>query len=346
MNRLPRRFFSGRRSSGRFFSGRLAAALLAPLLLVACTGTTEPQSTTRLGLVNGGGSELRTVTPGLTSGDVTRPVNSAVDVEVLPGGSQLMVAFRDRIEQQNASLGGASTLNTPAGVKPCYVRLRASSARDRFAALSDCGSGAAEQLVVYRSDGSLAFFATLPPPTPSSSDLSRFAVTADQAVWLARPATGGGSELIRTDENGVKVVTNPPLSATVYDLAMRGNVLYAATDSGVRQVNLADATLSQTVALPALANRLYGSDRLLGAWLSGAGSQSLTIWDGTNSGVAALPSDLRDLTFAPDGNAYALTGSTLTGLDTVLGLSQGTWRPTDVATGLNDARAVTWLTAP
>ena len=345
MNRLPRRFF------GNFFfdhrlPGRSLAALLPALLLAACTGTTEPQATARLGLVNAGGAELRTVTPGLTSSDVSQPVNGAVDMEVLPGGSQLMVAFRDHIELRNASLGSASTLSTPVGVTPCYVRLRASSARDRFAALSDCGSGAAEQLVVYRSDGSLAFFATLPPPTPSSSDLSRFAVTADQAVWLARPATGGGSELIRTDATGVKVVTNPPLSAVVYDLAMLGSVLYAATDSGVRQVNLADATLSQSVALPGAANRLYGSDRLLGAWLSGAGSQALTIWDGTRSGAAAFPNDLRDLTFAPDGNAYALTGSTLTRLDTVLGLNQGNWQATDVATGLNDARAVTWLTAP
>ena len=111
-------------------------------------------------------------------------------------------------------------------------------------------------------------------------------------------------------------------------------------------MNLADATLSQTVAIPVLANRLYGSDRLLGAWLQGSGSQGLTIWDGTRSGVAAYPNDLRDLTFAPDGNAYLLTGNALTGLDTVFGLSQGTWQPTDVATGLNDARAVTWLTAP
>jgi hypothetical protein len=337
---------SARRPTALLAPQLLLAALLAPLLLVACTGTTEPQSGTRLGLVNAGGAELRTVTPGLPSGDVTLPVNTAVDVEVLPGGSQLMVAFRDHIELRDASLGSAVTLAAPAGVTPCYVRLRASAARDRFAALSDCGSGAAEQLVVYRSDASLAFFATLPPPTPSSSDLSRFAVTSDQAVWLARPATGGGSDLIRADQNGVQVLTNPPLSAAVYDLATRGTLLYAATDSGVRQINLADASLSQTVAIPALANRLYGSDRLLGAWLSGAGSQALTIWDGVRSGVAAYPSDLRDLTFAPDGNAYALTGTTLTSLDTVLGLTQGTWRPTEVANGLNDARALTWLTAP
>ncbi|WP_424950631.1 hypothetical protein [Deinococcus sp.] len=333
---------------------RLAPLLLAPLLLTACTGTTEPQLSARLGLVNLGGAELRTVTPGGVASDTVQAASRAADLEVLPGGSQVMVAFRDHIELRDASLGSASTLAAPAGLTPCYVRLRASPARDRIAALSDCGSGAAEQLVVYRSDATLAFIATLPPPTPSSSDLSRFTVTTNQAVWLARPATGGGSELIRADENGVQVVTNPPLSATVYDLAMRGGAMYAATDNGVRQVNFTEGTtttsataaLSQATVMSTLANRLYGSDRLLGAWLSGAGSQGLTVWDGTRTGVAAYPSDLRDLTFAPDGNAYALTGTALTRLDTVLGLNQGNWQPTDVASNLNDARAVTWLTAP
>ena len=329
---------------------RLAPLLLAPLLLLACTGTTEPESTARLGLINAGGAQLRTVTPGAATGDTVQTVTGAVDLEVLPSGTQMVVAFRDHLELRDASLGNVTPLPVPTGVTPCYVRLRTSPARDRIAALSDCGNGAAEQLVVYRSDGTLAFTATLPPPSPTSSDLSRFAVTTGQAVWLARPATGGGSELIRADENGVQVVTNPPLSVTIYDLAMRGSNLYAATNLGVRQVSLTEATLSQTAPFPNLAQlpvtRLYGSERLLGAWLSDLGSQPLIIWDGTTSSAAAYPTDLRDLTFAPDGNAYALTGSTLTRLDTVLGLSRGTWQPTDVATGLSDARAVTWLTAP
>ena len=319
-------------------------ALLAPLLLVACTGTTEPQPSARLGVVNAGGAELRVVTPG--AADLPLAVGGAVDLEVLPGGSRLLIAFADHIELRDASLGGLVTLPTPAGVTPCYVRLRASPARDRVAALSDCGQGAAQQLVVYRSDGSLAFVATLPPPSPTRSDLSRFTVTGGQAVWLARPATGGGSELIRADENGVQVVTNPPLNANVSDLAMRGGSLYAATDSGVREVSLQDGSLSQTVALATVANRLYGSDRLLGAWLSGAGSQALIIWDGTRSGAAFFTSDLRDLSFAPDGNAYALTSSTLTRLDTVTGLNQSGWQSSEVGSGLNDARAVTWLIGP
>ena len=328
----------------RLFLKPTILALLAPLLLAACTGTTEPQPSARLGLINAGGAELRVVTPGEAA--LVQPVSGAVDLEVLPGGSRLLIAFKDRAELRDASLGSVTALPTPAGVTPCYVRLRASPARDRIAALSDCGQGAAQQLVVYRSDGSLAFVATLPPPSPTSSDLSRFAVTTGQAVWLARPATGGGSELIRADENGVQVVTNPPLNANVSDLAMRGSSLYAATDSGVREVSLSDGSLSQNVALNTGANRLYGSDRLLGAWLSGAGSQALTIWDGTRSGAASYPSDLRDLSFAPDGHAYALTGSTLTRLDTVTGLNQNGWQSSEVASGLNDARAVTWLTGP
>ncbi|WP_188964670.1 hypothetical protein [Deinococcus aquiradiocola] len=317
--------------------------LLAPLLLAACTGTTEPQSTTSVALVNAGGTELRVVTPGTATGPRVS-TTGAVDAEVLPGGSQLVVAFTDHVELRDAALGSVRTLTAPTGITPCYVRLRASPARDRVAALSDCGSGAAQSLVMYRSDGSLAFVATLSPPSPSTPDLSRFAVTTDQAVWLARPATGGGSELLRADQDGVKIVTNPPLSATVYDLAMRGSSLYAATNTGVRQVSLTDGSLSQSTVLNGVPTRLYGSDRLLAAWLSGTGNQALTVWNGTTSGVASYFTDLRDVTFAPDGNAYALTGTTLTQLDTVLGLSQGTWKATDVATGLNDARAATWLT--
>ncbi len=325
---------------------RLLPTLLAPLLLVACTGTSEPQSTSRLALINAGGSQLRSVTPSAPGTDAVQAVSGATDLEVLPGGSKVMVAFRDHIELRDAALASATTLAAPAGVTPCYVRLRASAARDRIAALSDCGSGAAEQLVVYRSDGSLAFSATVPPPSPTSSDLSRFALTSDQAVWLARPAIGGGSELFRADQNGIRVVTVPPLSTTVYDLATRGDVLYAATDGGVREVLRDSGTLSAQTALAVRADRLYGGDRLLGAWLSNTGPQPLTIWDGATSGVAAYLTDARDLTFAPDGNAYALTGTALTQLDTVLGLRQGSWRPTDVATGLNDAGAVTWLTVP
>jgi hypothetical protein len=322
--------------------------LLAPLLLTACTGTTEPQTSARVALINGGGTQLRTVTPGAAAGDVTQPVSGAVGLEALPGGSQLTLAFRDHLELRDAALApvGAARLPLPAGFRACFVRLRASPARDRVAALSDCGSGAQQQLVVYRSDGSLAFTADVPPPSPSSSDLSRFAVTTGQAVWLTRPALGGGYELLRADENGIRVVTAQALSINVYDLAMLGSTLYAATDSGTRPVNLNDGTLGEPTGIKAQVNRVYGGDRVLGAWLSGVGSQPLNIWDGVTTGVAAYPSDLRDVTFTPDGNAFALSGTALTQFDVVLGLRQSLWQPTDVAGPLNDARAVTWLTAP
>ncbi|ULH14736.1 hypothetical protein MF271_12095 [Deinococcus sp. KNUC1210] len=326
------------------------AALLSLALLTACTGTNEPQVTSKVALINAGGSELRTLTPpdvgtGTPAANgATQAVTGAVDLEVLPGGSRMIVAFPDRLEVRDAALNVVSTLAAPSEVtKACYVRLAASPARDLVAALSDCGNGAAEQLVVYRSDTSLAFVATLPPPTPTSSDLARFTVTTTGAVWLARPATGGGSELLRADSTGIKVVTVPPIAATVNDLAMRGTALYAATDSGVRLVNQTDGTLTQTPVLSGVYTRLYGSDRLLAAWLGSAGNQPLTIWDGTKTGSPALVTDLRDVTFAPDGNVYYLTGTALTGADTVLGLSQSTWRPTAVLTNLNDARALTWL---
>ena len=326
------------------------AALLSAALLTACTGTNEPQVTSKVAFINAGGAELRTLTPPDASTGtpaapgVTQAVTAAADLEVLPGGSRLIVAFPDRLEVRDAALNTVTTLSAPSGVTACYVRLAASPARDLVAALSDCGNGAAEQLVVYRSDSSLAFVATLPPPTPSSSDLARFTVTTTGAVWLARPATGGGSELLRADSSGITVVTVPPLPATISDLAMRGSSLYAATDSGVRLVNQTDGTLAQTPILSGVYTRLYGGDRLLAAWLSGAGAQPLTIWDGgTKSGSPAYVSDLRDVTFAPDGNVYYLTASTLTGADTVLGLSQNNWKPNAILTNLTDARALTWL---
>lgn len=334
----------------------LLPLLLAPLL-AACTGTTESQTSARVALINAGGTQLRTITPvtpgttatpGPAAGDVTQAVTGAVGVQALPGGTQLLALFSDHAELRDATLAGVGVnpLPLPAGFRACFVRLRASPARDRLAALSDCGSGAQQQLVVYRSDGSLAFSADVPPPSPVSSDLSRFAVTTGQAVWLTRPAVGGGYELLRADENGIRVVTTQALNINVYDLAMLGSTLYAATDSGTRAVDLNTGALGQPTGVTTQVNRLYGGDRLLGAWLSGVSSQPLTVWDGVSSGVAAYPNDLRDLSFAPDGNAFALSGTALTRLDTVLGLRQGLWQPTDVAGPLNDARAVTWLTAP
>jgi hypothetical protein len=325
---------------------RLAPALLAPLLLMACTGTTEPPVTFSLAVVNGGGSELRTVTPEDAASDTVLPVTGAVDVEVLPGGTQVVVAFKDRLELRDASLKLVSVLPAP-DFTPCYVRLRASPQRDRIAALSDCGAGAAQRLAVYRSDTTLAFTATIPAPTPQSSDQTRFAVTNNQTVWFARPALGGGTDLIKATFEGIKVVTPIPLTNTIYDLATLGTTLYAATDDGVRAVDLDKVVLlAQVPALKLQAKRLYGSDRLLGIWLSGEGSQALNIWDGSKVGTPAPFSTLIDLTFAPDRRGYALTGTGITQFDTDRGLSQGNWQSSNVTGGLNDARAAVFLTPP
>ena len=81
---------------------RLLPTLLPPLLLVACTGTAEPESTSRLGLINAGGSQLRTVTPSAPGTDAAQTVSGAADLEVLPGGSKVVVAFRDHIELRDA----------------------------------------------------------------------------------------------------------------------------------------------------------------------------------------------------------------------------------------------------
>ena len=198
---------------------------------------------------------------------------------------------------------------------------------------------------MYRADGTLLYSATLPPPTPLDSTQTRFAVLPSQAVWVARPATGGGTELLRADSSGIQLVTTPPLSAVVSDLAVRGGLLYAATDSGVRQVALQDGSLAQTPALSGAYTRLYGGGNLLAAWLGNAGAQPLTVWDGSRVGSPGLVSDLRGVAFAPDGNVYFLSSTALSVADTVFGLSQGSWKTAQVQGNLQDARALTWLTA-
>ena len=66
-------------------------------------------------------------------------VTGALDLAVLPGGSQLIVAFPDRLELRGAALATVRTLPLPAGFTPCFVRLSASAAGDTLAALATVG---------------------------------------------------------------------------------------------------------------------------------------------------------------------------------------------------------------
>ncbi|MFC4456332.1 hypothetical protein [Deinococcus sonorensis] len=323
----------------------LALAALSLSLLSACTGTTEPTVSVGVALVNQNGNELRSVVgPGTSA--AAQPVTGALDLQVLASGKTVVVAYRDHLETRGLTLQNPVPLPGPgSGFTPCFVRLAISPARDRVAALSDCGNGAAEQLAVYRSDGLLDYTATLPPPTPTDSANTRFTITPDLNIWVARPAIGGGSELLRVSSAGITVVTNPPLSTAVHDLAVRGGTLYAATDQGVLAVNPTSGALAATPVISGVINRLYSDNTLLAAWLldSSASSQALTLWDGTRRGVPAYPADLRDVTFGPDGKAYLLSGNKVTSYDTVFGFQRGDWQPTDLITTLQGARALTWI---
>lgn len=332
----------------------VALALLTAGLLTACTGTEEPQNAVRLATLTDGigsgapGQQVtgaRTLQVAAVGGTPTQTtVTNAVDAETLPGGGGLLLAFPDRLEARTPAGEVSATLPAP-GFRACFVRLRASVARDRFAALSDCADGSPQQLAVYRSDLTLAWTVTLPPPTPALSESTRYVVSADPvtsdgAVWLTRPAVGGGSEVLRATSSGLTVLSTQ--ASPVYDLGLRGGAVYAATDAGVQALNTAGVPTG-AVVISGRQDRLYGSEGLLAAWRLSGNAEPLSLWDGARVGQIPAISQLRDATLAPDGNIYLLTPGALTGYDTVFGLQRNEWRPVTVSGNLNEARATTWL---
>ncbi|MDL2345878.1 hypothetical protein QOL99_17250, partial [Deinococcus sp. MIMF12] len=183
----------------------------------------------------------------------------------------------------------------------------------------------------------------------------------------------GGSEVLRvavTTPGADRAEPGLPVPApAIRDLAPapNGTTVYAATDSGVQPLGTDGAPVAED-ALDAFGtgrvDRLWTSAgsgvagrNLIAAWrdprVSGLGSEPLRLWDasGTRNEALAVNSfaDLRDVTFAPDGFLYALTATSLTGYDTVIGLGSGNsggtvnWRPVTLLSTLNDARGVTWL---
>ncbi len=321
---------------------------LLPALLSACTGTTEDAVVIRLAVLFGVGpaATLRAVDVGQSAAAPSVSVPGAVDLETLPGGSSLAVLYGDHLETRGVQLGNPVVRANPGGdaFKPCYVKLEASVARDRLAALSDCGGGALQQVVVWRSDGSVSLSATLPAPTPSTPLQTRLAVQGD-TVWAVHPAVGSGSELIVVNRNsdGSSSLSAPIGTPIINDLAFYKGAVYAATESGVKTLSAGGVltALPSTTQLGANASRLYSSDRLLGAWASNF-SAPLLIWNGALTGVPAYFSDLRDLTYAPDGTLYTLSDTALTQFDSAYGLAGSGWRNKDLA-AFSDPRAVTWL---
>ncbi|ANE44969.1 hypothetical protein SU48_11665 [Deinococcus puniceus] len=341
--------------------------LLLPLLLAACTGTEEGLPVLRLAVLTDGGATLRTVTTGGISGqpaptEVTVPVTGGVSLDTLPGGGRAILTLAAGLESRDANLATPQAFAAPPFTPVCLTSTATSATRDRLLTLSACPNGP-QQLALYRSDGTLIWTATLPtftPPIPGpDTPPVRLAVLGETGM-VARPALGGGSEVVRaapaTTGDPVAAVTTPLLSPSIRDLAPYGTSILAATDTGVQTLGptgLPDTAQPVAAFGSGRVDRLWtnatGNRSLLAAWRdnasSGASSEPLRLWDGVRPAAAtvAFIDRLRDVTLAPDGNLYALTPFVLTRYDTVFGLQQGNWQPTTLLSGLNDARAVTWL---
>ncbi|QFP76008.1 hypothetical protein [Deinococcus sp. AJ005] len=347
---------------------RLTALCLTPALLVACTGTEEPQVALRVALLTDGGATLRTVTPNADSSsapvnaDKTVPVIGGVTLNSLPSGQRLALTLKTGIESRSSDLADPQPFVTPPFTPVCLIQTASSAARDRLLTLSQCDNGP-QQLALYSAGGTLIWTAPLPtflPPAPGTDvPPVRLAVSGDVGV-VARPRLGGGSEVLRAALQNVgdtvAVVSDPLPTPAIRDLVAYNAGLLAATDTGVQK--LSATGLPDGAALAAFGARRFdrlwsgtaGSQNLLAAWrssvLSNQNAQPLLIWDGNASRAAstvASVADLRDITLAPDGNLYTLTATSLTRYNTALGLQSGNFTPRVLLTGLNDARAVIWL---
>ncbi|EYB68438.1 hypothetical protein DEIPH_ctg023orf0026 [Deinococcus phoenicis] len=360
--------------------------LLPGLLLAACTGTEESTPPTRLAVLTDGGASVRTVTVGGTGvtpapADPSVTVNGGVTLDTLPGGKRLALTLTGGIESRDVDLADVQPFAPPFEVAgfvspPCLKTTVLNAQRDRLLTLSQCGSGGTangtQQLALYRTDGTLVWRAALPvafTPTDPDAPPVRLALVREGTVDIgivARPALGGGSEVLRaavpTSRTGSDLadVSAPVSAPAIRDLAPApgGSVVYAATDTGVQPLTgtgIPDAAATLPAFGTARVDRLWtgvgsgAGGNLIAAWrdttLTGGGSEPLRLWDGTRSSAAvvAYVSELRDVTFALDGNLYALTRTSLTSYDTLFGLTQGNWRATTLLSNLNDARAVTWL---
>lgn len=348
----------------------LSALLAAPL--TACTGIVEQSPGARLAVLSAGGSALSYLDTGAINeglqGTVT--VEGGVDLATLSGGRALALTRKVGLEQRDVDLTNVQAF-VPLTPTPCLTQTAQSAARDRLLTLSQCVVNGPQTLALYRADRTLVWTTTLSvtPPIPTTdTPPTRLAVRGDTAV-VARAALGGGSEVVVVAprpandpvQDGSLLVGTPvqvPLTVgAVRDLAPSGDLIYAATDTGVRPLLSSGVPDSETV-VAAFGNvrfdRLWagvsGTRTLLAAWrdpaLSGQGTEPLRLWDGTRMTPApsvASFSTLRDVTLDLSGNLYTLSASALSRYDTVVGLNQNVWTATPLLGNLNDAQAVTWL---
>ena len=356
-----------------FSAPRLLLAALLTAGLSACTGTEERAPNVRLAVLSGGGQALGfldTVPPDSAAGAPTAPtltpagsVEEGRDLHTADGGRSLLLTRRAGAERRTAELQpGTAFAGLP--FPTCLTRSAVDAARTRLLVLSECPNDV-QRLALYRFDGTLVWTASLgtavpPLSTPDAPPVS-LAVVGDVAV-VSRPALGGGSEIVRAAPRNVgdpvAIASLPERTAAVRDLAAPGGgTVYAATDSGVYPLldtGLPDLTRRVAAFGEGRLDRLWaeplGTRTLFFGWrdpaLSG-GDAYLRVWDGTpaattTQGVTYV-SDLRDLTVAPDGNLYVLSRTALTRFDAVLGLQSSNWQARTLLSGLNDARALTWL---
>ncbi|WP_221090020.1 hypothetical protein [Deinococcus aquaedulcis] len=348
----------------------LTLGLLTAGTLTACTGTEEAPTPLRL-VVLEGTTTLRTLTlrggtntaPTVTPGP-TASVTGGVSVHPTTDARQFLLVRTEAVESRTPDLAVTTTFPAPGLTPVCFTRAAQNPGLDRLLVLSDCSGS--QGLALYQG-ARLVWQTTLPPflaPTPGpGTPPVRLAVQGEVGV-VARPRLGGGSEVLRVAVplgGAAPQVSDPQPTAAIYDLAAYGTEVLAATDTGVQRLNAAglpDPTTTINALGTARYDRLWTGapgGRLLAAWRSdvgtGLGPQPLRVWNGTSTGPNSAAtittfSDLRDLTFTPDGYLYALTATTLTRADTLLGLQSGTWNAAPLPGTFTGARSVTWVVPP
>lgn len=290
--------------------------LTLPLLLSACTGTTEELPSIRL-VIADGARTLRSV-------DSQRPsaapvsVTTTSDVVGLAGaqsGTRVAVAFPDRVELRDAALAVRATLSAPSGFTPCFTGLRGDENGTRLAVLSSCANATSQDVVLFDPAGNALFRVQLPLPTFDPA-LLRFDVSGD-TVFLARPTIGGGGEVLRVTSSGATSILTTP--APIRDLVVRGSTVLVSTGTGVSPINL--AANPPALGAPVLtvgAERLFSGGNLLVAFDADVSSGTVSVTnDGSVTSTIPFVSTLRDATVAPDSYLYLLQRTSLSRVDVV-----------------------------
>lgn len=340
----------------------LAPPLLLLSLLTACTGTEETLLSVRLNVLTDGGSTLRALSA-TGAALSTVPVTGGVQVEALPSPRRFLLVRTGAAETRAPDGSDPQAYPAPGFTPVCLTQAAQNVTRDRLLLLSDCSG--TQRVALYR-ETTLVWSALLPtflpPMQGSDTPPIRLAVQGDVGI-ITRPRLSGGSEVLRVAVPAgasTPVVSTPLGIPAVYDLAPYGADILAATDTGVQRLRTTGEP-DPAAILNALGTTRYdrlwtsGSPQnLLAAWrsnrLAGTASRPLRVWNGVSSTLNSAPtvaevSDLRDVTFPPDGFLYTLQGNSLIRYNTLSGLQGGGWAPTTLQT-LTNPISLTWTVPP